>query len=359
MKLLYQIIRWLVGGLFIFSGLIKVNDPVGMAIKLEEYFEVFGTHFMVPFALYLSVFIVVLEVALGAALILGFRLKLTLWALLGLIVFFTGLTFYSAWFNKVTDCGCFGDAIKLTPWQSFGKDVVLLILILILFAVQQTLKPLFSDQSAQWGTVISTVISLVLALYCINYLPIIDFRAYKIGNNIPALMQPSEPYKYKYLMKRGNEEKYFEQYPQDTSWQYVSMELTNPEAKPKITDYNLWNDEGDATQASFESEVLMIIIQNIDKAPESAVKGFSLLAKNLEGTTGLKVWVVTSSDAASFKAYRHEMQLANPYYFADATVLKTMIRSNPGLILLQNGTVKGQWHYNNTPDKEEILKLIN
>jgi uncharacterized membrane protein YphA (DoxX/SURF4 family) len=357
-NMIYQVVRWLVGGLFIFSGLIKVNDPVGMAIKLEEYFEVFGTHFMVPFALYLSVFVVVLEVALGVALILGYRLKLTLWALLGLIVFFTGLTFYSAWFNKVTDCGCFGDAIKLTPWQSFSKDVVLLVLILILMAGQKSLKPLAKDKVVAYGTIAATLFSLVLALYCINYLPIIDFRAYKTGNNIGALMQPSEPYKYRYLMKRGSEDKYFDQYPTDTTWQYVNMELMNPEAKPKITDYNLWNEEGEGTQASFEGVKLLIILQNIEKAPEKAVKGFADLARSLEGTKGLEAWVVTSAGLESFKSYRHELQLAFPYYFADATVLKTMIRSNPGLILLQNATVKGQWHYNSTPDKEEILKLI-
>jgi uncharacterized membrane protein YphA (DoxX/SURF4 family) len=141
MRTVYHIIAFLVGGLFIFSGLIKINDPVGTQIKLEEYFEVFTQdfgpffHFFVPYALPIAVAMCVLEVVLGVALWVGFRPRLTRWSLLALIVFFTFLTFYSAYFNKVTDCGCFGDAIKLTPWQSFGKDVVLTGLILGLMAL--------------------------------------------------------------------------------------------------------------------------------------------------------------------------------------------------------------------------------
>ena len=129
--------RYIVGFLFIISGLIKVNDPVGTQIKLEEYFEVFssdiwsGFHALVPLALFLSVFLSVLEVVLGVALLVKYKMKITTTVLLVLIVFFTFLTFYSAYFNKVTDCGCFGDALKLTPWQSFIKDIVLLVLIMM------------------------------------------------------------------------------------------------------------------------------------------------------------------------------------------------------------------------------------
>ena len=139
MNIIKEIARFFVGGLFIFSGLIKVNDPVGTAIKLEEYFDVFSAdiapffEWFIPAALFLSVFLSVLEVVLGVALIIGYRMKITSWILLGMIVFFTFLTFYSAYFNKVTDCGCFGDAIKLTPWESFYKDIILLFFIVIIF----------------------------------------------------------------------------------------------------------------------------------------------------------------------------------------------------------------------------------
>src|SRR5690606_19874541 len=140
------ILRLLVGGLFIFSGLIKVNDPVGTGIKLEEYFDVFSNDiagffvYFKPFALHIGVVMVVAEVVLGAMLILGVKLKQTVWALALMILFFTFLTFYSAYFNKVTDCGCFGDAIKLTPWESFYKDIILLIMIGILLFLRKDLS---------------------------------------------------------------------------------------------------------------------------------------------------------------------------------------------------------------------------
>src|SRR5690554_4067524 len=147
MKGIALLSRVLVGILFIFSGLIKINDPVGTAIKLEEYFEVFSTDIssfflvFVPYALFLAVLLSVLEVVLGLAVLIWYRSRTTTWILLLMIIFFTFLTFYSAYFNKVTDCGCFGDAIKLTPWQSFIKDILLLLLILVLFFNKNIFRP--------------------------------------------------------------------------------------------------------------------------------------------------------------------------------------------------------------------------
>ena len=128
MKYLVHLSRLLVGILFIISGLIKLNDPLGFSYKLEEYFssDVLNLPFLEPYALAISLFVVIFEVVLGVFLLIGFKRKFTVWSLLGMIVFFTFLTFYSAYFDKVKDCGCFGDALKLTPWESFTKDVVLL-----------------------------------------------------------------------------------------------------------------------------------------------------------------------------------------------------------------------------------------
>ena len=146
MKYVVGFSRLVVGVLFIISGLIKLNDPVGFSFKLEEYFSpaVLNLSFLEPYALAISIFVVIVEVLLGILLLIGFKPKYTAWSLLAMIVFFTFLTFYSAYYNKVTDCGCFGDAIKLTPWESFTKDVVLLVLILILVKGLDYIKPLFS-----------------------------------------------------------------------------------------------------------------------------------------------------------------------------------------------------------------------
>jgi uncharacterized membrane protein YphA (DoxX/SURF4 family) len=371
MKLINQIITFFVGGLFVFSGLIKINDPVGMAIKLEEYFEVFANdktqlnlavfhdfwEFLVPFSLPIGVFLCVVEVVLGVALLVNYRKKLTLNLLLTIIVFFTFLTFYSAYFNKVTDCGCFGDAIKLTPWQSFEKDIVLTVLILILFFQRYQ----FTNLANTFNTsivVLSAVICSFLAYYAVAHLPFIDFRPYKIGNNIPEKMKQPEPCVYNYVMEKGGQTLTLKDYPTDTTYQFKEMITVNPEAcKAKITDYKVWNDEGDFTAETFKGSKLLIIIHDLDKNNyigntnlESYPKIVSLVGQ-LKGVTPI---VITSSDSKAFEAFRHETQLAVPYYFADGVVLKTMIRSNPGLILLKEGTVKGQWHHNDIPTAEQL-----
>ena len=164
MKAIVNISRILVGALFIFSGFIKLNDPLGFSYKLQEYFspDVLNIPFLEPYALIISVFVVVFEVVLGVFLLIGYKPKFTVWSLLGMIVFFTFLTFYAAYFEKVKDCGCFGDFIKLKPWETFWKDVVLLVLILILFLGEEHIKPEFGKLSTTVLALLSFIISLLL-----------------------------------------------------------------------------------------------------------------------------------------------------------------------------------------------------
>lgn len=362
MRILKEFARYAVGALFIFSGIIKVNDPVGTQIKLTEYFEVFAYdiapffEWFVPAALFLSVFLSVLEVVLGAALILGYRMRVTAWILLGMIVFFTFLTFYSAYFNKVTDCGCFGDAIKLTPWQSFKKDVILLFLILIIFWKKDTYQPWFGPRFRDVKIIGITVFMTGLAIYAIHHLPFIDFRAYKVGNHLPALMKNSEPLKYQYIMEKDGERYAFETYPSGEDYTYVSAELTNPEAAAKITDLNVWEGDNEYTEELLTGNKLIIVVHQVDKASISEMDRIrNLTIQNPNYTT----WMLTSSGYDSFEAFRHKNQLAAPYFFADATVLKTMIRSNPGILLLKDGTVLAKWHYNDTPLSDEVEEILN
>jgi uncharacterized membrane protein YphA (DoxX/SURF4 family) len=366
MYFLTQIARYFVGVLFIFSGLIKLNDPVGTQIKLEEYFEVFATdvpalaglfHGLIPLALYLSVILCVLEVVLGIALLIKYKLQTTLWVLLLLTVFFTFLTFYSAYFNRVTDCGCFGDAIKLTPWQSFSKDIVLLVLILLLFSQRKALAEENTGKTKTAWMGISLVACIAIAAYAITYMPIIDFLPYKKGSSLPALMQPSEQLRYAYKMEKKGEIIEFEQYPADTTYVFKEMVLLNPEAQPKVTDYAVWNNEGDYTKQTFEGNKLLILIQNVEKTNVNAIAEINSLVKSLKGAN-VEPIVLTSADEATFEAFRHEMQLAVPYYFTDATVMKSMSRTNPGLILMKNGNIKGKWPAASLPDAEKIKELV-
>src|SRR5690606_28978498 len=200
---LLWISRIFVGLLFVFSGLIKANDPIGFGYKLQEYWVVFGTDFLMPHSATLAIVICALEILLGALLLLGFYRRVLAWGLLLLIIFFTFLTFYSAFFEVVTSCGCFGDAIPLTPWESFTKDLVLLAFILVIFALRDHIRPVTADRQTQaMATAALVVISLGAGIYTYNYLPVIDFLPYKKGNNIPELMvlpEGAEPDQYEIM----------------------------------------------------------------------------------------------------------------------------------------------------------------
>ncbi|MBX0333883.1 DoxX family protein [Pontibacter sp. HSC-14F20] len=355
---------WLfVGVLFIFSGMIKINDPVGTAIKLEEYFEVFAHDFspvflsLVPAALFLSIFLSAAEIVLGVALLIRWKLKEVLWLLLAMIVFFTFLTFFSAYFNKVTDCGCFGDAIKLTPWESFTKDIVLLVMIVWLLINKRYLQPLVQPKVGAVVTALTALISVGIGWYAYEHLPYVDFRAYKIGNNIPALMKPSAPLRYKYVMVKDGQEQEFEDYPMDDAYTFKEMVAVNPEDGPKITDFNVWNDQGDFTQEILSGKKLLVIVHSVDKANRSNIDKITKLVREAE-QQGITPVVITSSGHLEFEAFRHEVSLAAPYFFGDGTVLKTMMRSNPGTMLLEDGTVKGMWHHNDTPEVSELVSLL-
>ena len=356
------VLRLLVGGLFIFSGLIKVNDPVGTAIKLEEYFDVFSNdiagffYAFKPFALYIATALVVAEVVLGLMLILGVKLKQTVWALGLMILFFTFLTFYSAYFNKVTDCGCFGDAIKLTPWESFYKDIILLVMISFLFIFRKDLP----EETPKWASVsavVSLILSLGLAVWAIQNLPFIDFRAYKNGVSIPTNMQPSAPLQYTYVMKKGGETFKFDQYPTDESYEFVEMVLKNPEALPKISDFAVWDDEGDFTEGILTGNKAVIFVTFMAKMNTDYLDEIGKMVQGLQGSD-ISPIVVAASSVDEIEALISSRKWGIEGYQGDATVIKTIMRSNPGIMLIQEGVVLKKYHYRNTPSAEEVKSLF-
>ena len=378
MRVFYTLSRYLVGLILIFSGVIKINDPVGTQIKLEEYFSLFSTDFtsifeiLIPYALMISVFLCCLEIVIGVALIINYRMRVISKILLGLIVFFTFLTFYSAYFNKVTDCGCFGDAIKLTPWQSFYKDLILLSFSLIIYFLHSKLRyqdgffkiKIFEDNVFKNGVIIFiSVISLIISYTAINFLPFIDFRPYKVGNYIPDLMQPSEVLKYSYIMEKNGRNYEFDNYPNDKSFTFKEIKLLNPEAEPKITDYSLWNEDGDFTNESFLGNKLFIVIHDVNKLGIDRRKINEFIIKLKKLKSDINFWVepivLTSSDSKSLSSFLDKNKISIKSIYGDASVLKTMIRSNPGFLLMRNGTVRGKWHFNKFPDPTEILSGVN
>lgn len=365
-KIIDQVSRFIVGGLFIFSGLIKLNDPIGTEIKLEEYFEVFTQdfsslfHYLIPWSLEIGMVMIVLELALGVAILLLYRMRTTTWILLGLMVFFTFLTFYSAYFNKVTDCGCFGDAIKLTPWESFWKDIFLMVFVSHLFWYRKRYQAVLRTMEGHSVVGLTVTICLCVGIYAIRHLPFIDFRAYRVGNNIPQQMiAPEQPIIEYTFVKDGNEVHSERFLPAEEGYQYQSSRILNEDKiKPKITDYAVSSPEGeDLTQASFKGAKLLIVMFDVRKSSTKNIQAIRDLTRALDGK--VECLILTSSSYEQMEGFRHEHQLAVPFAYADATVLKTIIRSNPGIALWRDGTVLGNWHHNDTPAPGDILSLLN
>ncbi len=365
---LVRVCWFLLGALFIFSGLVKLNDPVGTALKFEEYFEVFAVDFGSFFLIFkdhtrlLSVLLCSAEVVLGVALLLRWHLRQTLWVLLGLLVFFTFLTFYSAAFNKVTDCGCFGDFIKLTPWTSFSKDLVLLGLWVVVFFNQRFLRRSFARGTAGiMYMTIATAVAVGIGVRALGHLPYFDFLPYKVGNDLVALRKPQEQARYRYTFVRNGETKEFDTFPTDSTWKYQAMTILNPEtSRAKITDFTVFDADGnDVTATILTGNKLILLVQNTNKTDRDRFEEINALltaaGKSRKQITAL---ALTSTNPAKFDAFRHDVNLAVPFYTADGTVLKSMIRSNPGLMVLQNGVVRAKYHYHDVPALFEVEKLF-
>jgi len=379
-KYLFIVTKALLGGLFVFSGFIKLNDPWGTAYKMEEYFEVFAEHWggfihLVPFSLGISVAMCAAEVILGIAILVQYRMKITLWSVLLLLVFFTFLTFYTAYFNKVTNCGCFGDFLKLKPWTSFYKDVVLLLLTFILFFNVNKLPDTFSFKIGDTIIGATTVASLIFAYFVLAHLPLFDFSNYKVGNHLPTLKKaPDIKLQFIYVMKdKSGKEADFPTYPTDTTLEYVrvkySYELDGKKhfadsldkelTAAKIADFEALDPISNqtVTEQLFVGNKLIVIIPFADKANLDSFKKILELSKVVK-SKNIDLVVLTSSDLATYQHFQKEVGLQVTFFLADATVLKTISRSNPGLLFLSEGTVKGKWHYNDVPTLDKVLATL-
>ncbi|TSJ43281.1 DoxX family protein [Mucilaginibacter corticis] len=365
-----------VGLLFIFSGLIKANDPLGFSYKLEEYFEVFHITFLNGLALSLAVLLCALEMILGFALLIGVRGKQVAWGLLLIIIFFAFLTFYSAFFKVVQTCGCFGDAIPLTPWQSFSKDLVLLLLIIVIFKNKDQINPLFNAKTGERLLIASVVVSVGFGLFTYNFLPIIDFLPYKIGVNIPDEMKtppgamPDQfELTYNLKNKKTGETKSMtdKEYLKTGIWKDNTWEIVgNPESKlvkkgfmPKIADLTL----EDAQRNDYTKELLsnpfyslVIVAYDLKKTDGAAINCLNALATNLTQNFNMRTILLTSASPADAGAFAKQYHLISEIFYADGVPLKSMVRSNPGVILLKNGTIVNKWHYHTVPDYDHLVK---
>ncbi len=370
-----QITRVIVGLLFIFSGLIKANDPMGFGYKLQEYFEVFHIAFLHDYATALAIFLCTLEIILGALLLLGLWSVRVAWGLLLIIIFFTFLTFYSAFFEVVTSCGCFGDAIPLSPWQSFSKDLILLAMILLIFKKKDQIQPLIKKESVhKFVAVLVVVASLGFGLYTTNFLPILDFLPYKVGNNIPELMRvppgaPQDEYEITYTLKNKQssetQKMTDKEYLKTEIWKDKNWEIIGePESKLikkgfdlKIKDLKITDSQGTDYNAELLENPfynLVIVAYDLSKADQQAIGDLNALAINAAENFNIRTVFLTSNSVQDAELFSKKNKLVMELFFADAIPLKSMVRSNPGLILLKGGTVVNKWHYNNLPSYEAL-----
>lgn len=353
-----QFSRIFVGLLFVISGLIKLNDPVGFSYKLAEYFSepVFNMPIFTPFALAIALFLVILEVVLGVMLLIGYKSKITIWSLLLLIVMFTFLTFYSAYFDVVKDCGCFGDALKLTPWQSFTKDIVLLFFILILFFNQKLVKPLFGNKIQNSLAFTSLILCAFLGYWVINHLPIVDFRPYKVGIDIQKAMEipdnaPKSVVEMVFIYKVNGVDKEFTE--KDLMSLPAGAEFVDRKDKvivqgylPPIHDFKLeMNGRNRTPVILFKEKALLIVAYNLEKSSPEGLQKLDKLYQDAS-VKGYYVGLLTGSSKEIIDKTKKKYNLKFDFLFCDETALKTIERANPSLVILNSGTIIQKVHHN-------------
>jgi len=368
--------RIFVGLLFIFSGLIKINDPLGFSYKLEEYFEVFHIGFLNSFALSMSIILCSLEIILGFALLIGVRAKSVAWGLLLLIIFFAFLTFYSAYFKVVQTCGCFGDAIPLTPWQSFSKDLVLLVLIIVIFINRRKIEPAFSKKTGDNLLIGSAVIAVGIGLYTYNFMPVIDFLPYKVGANIPDGMKippgakPDE-FEITYNLKNKktgdtkvmtDKEYLSSNIWKDNNWTVVGTpenKLVKKGYEVPIKDLSIQDAQGNNYTNELLSNPynsLIVVAYDLNHTNVEAIGRLNAMAVNLIHDFNTRVIMLTSNSSKDAEAFAKKNHMVMEIFYADEVPLKSMVRANPGVILLKNGVILNKWHYHSVPKYDDLVK---
>jgi uncharacterized membrane protein YphA (DoxX/SURF4 family) len=367
MKLLRLISRILVGIVFVFSGFVKAIDPLGSTYKFGDYFNAFGMGFLEPLAFPLAMILSSAELLIGISLLLAYRMKVFSWLLLVFMAFFTILTFILALTNPVTDCGCFGDALIMTNWETFGKNLILMAFTLIIF-LNRNKFPEIRSGKLEWSVLTFFLLgSIFLNIYCYKNLPLLDFRPYSIGTNIPDAMTipedaPESEYEtrlyYKNLETGEVEEFTMEDFPRDTTlWEFEDAVtiLISEGYEPPIHDFNIMAPDGSEITddiTSFEGYSFMIVSYDITKANPEGLKKANEYFQLAQATPDIQFHAVSSSLREDLDRLRTEFNLVYDISQADEITLKTIVRSNPGLLLIKNGTIVGKWHYNNFPEHD-------
>jgi uncharacterized membrane protein YphA (DoxX/SURF4 family) len=378
MRVLSVVLRVLAGMVFVFSGFVKGVDPWGSAIKLQDYFTAFGWDFLLPFSYFLGSLLNVAEFVIGFCLMFGIRVKLASLGALIFMLIFTPLTLYLAIANPVSDCGCFGDAIKMTNWETFYKNLIIFSFVLFVFIRRKKYRP-WMNWKAEWaGTFIGLAIITGTTWYCYSYLPLMDFLPYKEGNHIPSLMtvpegMPADQYEQFITLQDTaigkNIDVTVDAYSNDstywgegTIYKYISISeprLVKKGYQPPIHDFTIVSveDGSDITEEVLQdsSYTFMMISFKLSKAAPCHLDEINELAKFIR-SKGYRFICMTSSPKEEIDLFISENSPDYSFYYTDETTLKSIIRSNPGIVLIKGGTVIRKWSHNALPKPEKLEK---
>lgn len=367
-----NICRFLLAGLFIFSGFVKAIDPLGFTYKIEDYLEAFKVFAWIPsfVPVIAAITLASLEFVLGVLMFFGIRQKPATTLVLLFMIVMTPLTLYLAIADPIPDCGCFGDAWVLTNWQTFWKNVVLLIAAVSVFHWQHRIIRFISEKS-EWLISLYTIIFIaVLSLYCYSRLPILDFRPYKIGNNIWEEMNTPEGaeksvYETVFILEKDGKTEEFtlDNYP-DSTWTFKEAEtkLIKKGYEPAITDFSMLSLE---TGENIEAQVLtdenynfLLIAHRIEEADDSNIDLINEIY-DYSVENGYGFYCLTSSPDIEIEQWKDKTGAEYPFCLVDDIALKTIIRSNPGLMLIKGGTVLNKWDYRSLPNEYVLTDSLD
>lgn len=371
---IWHINRIILGSVFIFSGFVKAIDPIGTQYKIEDYLQAFGSFFTIfsPLALFMAFMLIATECTLGVCLLTNVLPKITSWLTVLFYAVMTPLTLYIALANPVSDCGCFGDAIKLTNWQTFCKNLVLIALAIVSLVVVKHIHSQWNIRTSLVTIGGSYLLLFGFMFWTLRHLPIIDFRPFKIGNNIPALMEypdDAEPDQYDitFIYEKDGKRKKFslDDYPKDDStWHFVDQQSTliKKGYEPPIHDFELVNlNYEDLTYHILDSGLptTLVIMYSLEKCDRKQMQKVNTLFR--QSTQNKQpFYIVTGANQTQIEAFCAEMEKGNTsneltpfnhpeavFLMCDPITLKTVVRANPGVIIVKNGIVIEKFNLNN------------
>ncbi len=365
MKLIVNLARIITGALFIFSGLVKAIDPLGLSYKMQEFFEAWVAggflpglmNYLYQYSTAFSLVMITLEVAVGVALLLGYRIKLTAWITLLLMLFFTFLTSYVLFSGKIRACGCFGDCIPLTPVQTFTKDIILLLLVIIILAGRKHIKPLFSGRVNFIVLLLSVIAVIFLQWWVLKHLPVVDCLPYKKGNDVVKMMKmpPNavpDKFDYSFVYEKGGQKKEFDtKNLPDSTWNFVERkEVLVQQGKnnvPLINDFKLTSQYGnDSTDVILgqTGKYYLLFIKDLDNYSVNADADLRLAERLADAK--IPFYIVSSQPAKAIERFKKAAikdPAGIPVFTCDVTAIKTAARCNPTLYRMQGAVVQQKW----------------